>query len=283
MPLLFLPVATISLQAYFEKWLFMWLLAFSIFAGFKWLTWRRTNPAGVPLARSIAYLVAWPGMDAEAFLTRTVQPGGCFKEWVFAAAKMAFGAAMLLAAVSAKLGTRPLVSAWTGMCGTILFLHFGLFQLIALSYRRIGIDAMSLMRRPLWASSLSDFWGRGWNTAFNQLAHDLLFRPLARPMRGGAALFFTFIASGLIHDLVISLPARGGYGLPTAYFGIQGLAVLFERSRAGRRLGLNRGWRGRAFMFAVTVIPLPLLLHSPFIHNVFLPMLHAIGRQQEAL
>jgi hypothetical protein len=46
---------------------------------------------------------------------------------------------------------------------------------------------------------------------------------------------------------VITVPARGGYGLPTAYFLLQGAGLLLERSTWGRRLGLGTGIPGRAF------------------------------------
>jgi hypothetical protein len=39
----------------------------------------------------------------------------------------------------------------------------------------------------------------------------------------GWASFLVFAVSGLIHDLVISLLAGAGYGLPTSYFVAQGL------------------------------------------------------------
>jgi hypothetical protein len=58
-----------------------------------------------------------------------------------------------------------------------------------------------------------------------------------------------------MHELVISVPARGGYGGPTLYFATQGAAMLVERSRFGRRIGLGSGWQGRAFMMLVLIVP----------------------------
>jgi len=85
-----------------------------------------------------------------------------------------------------------------------------------------------------------------------------------------------FLASGLIHDLVISLPAHGGYGLPTGYFILQGLGITLERSAAGRRLGLQRGFPGWLFMFVVAAGPAFWLFHPPFVLRVILPFMHAI-------
>jgi alginate O-acetyltransferase complex protein AlgI len=163
------------------------------------------------------------------------------------------------------------------MAGAVLILHFGAFYLLSLTYRAAGIAANPLMRSPGLAVSLSDFWANRWNTGFNKLAHNFLFLPLARRAGGAWAIFFVFIASGMVHDLEISLPARGGYGLPTAYFALQGMAVLLEKSRAGAAFGLGRGWRGWLFMLVVTVSPAPILFHSAFVKNVVLPMLQAIG------
>ncbi len=58
---------------------------------------------------------------------------------------------------------------------------------------------------------------------------------------------------------------------------IQGAAVLFERSRQGRRLGLRRRTSGRLFAGAVTVLPLGLLFHVPFVTRVILPFMRAMG------
>jgi hypothetical protein len=76
---------------------------------------------------------------------------------------------------------------------------------------------------------------------------------------------------------VISVPAHGGYGLPTGYFVVQGLGVAGERSRRGRRLGLGHGWRGRLFAVLVAAGPAYWLFPPPFVHRVVLPMLAAIG------
>jgi hypothetical protein len=69
LPLLVFPAVVIALQGRMPAWVFMWTLSSVIFAGLKWMTWwkaraRVAHGAG----RSLAYLVAWPGMDAETFL-----------------------------------------------------------------------------------------------------------------------------------------------------------------------------------------------------------------------
>jgi alginate O-acetyltransferase complex protein AlgI len=91
-----------------------------------------------------------------------------------------------------------------------------------------------------------------------------------------AALLITFLISGLIHDLLISVPAGAGYGLPTAYFLLQAVGLLFERTRLGRRW-LGRPLMARCFAIAVVSLPAPLLFHTPFVKRVFLPFMVAIG------
>jgi hypothetical protein len=169
-----------------------------------------------------------------------------------------------------------LLAGWIGMVGLILLLHFGLFELLALAWQRMGRQAPPLMQQPLRASSLSDFWGRRWNTAFHELVATSLLPPLRKRYGLAGATMLIFLFSGLIHDLVISLPAGGGYGLPTSYFALQGGGLLLERSQAGRRLGLRGGWRGRLLLFALAGLPLGTLFHPPFVRQVILPFLAAI-------
>ena len=99
--------------------------------------------------------------------------------------------------------------------------------------------------------------GARWNRAFSDVARIALFRPLVRRLGVAGGTLAGFLASGMAHEIVISLPAGGGYGLPTAYFLIQGLAVLLQR-RHPRLFG-------RAFTWLAFLGPSPLLFHPAFL------------------
>ena len=133
------------------------------------------------------------------------------------------------------------------------------------------------MVKPLQSRSLSEFWGKRWNLGFRQLTYGWIFKPLQKTAGVALATLCAFFASGLIHDLVISVPARGGYGLPTAYFMIQGMGVLVERSSVGARIGLGKGIVGWAWMVVLTAGPVYWLFHPWFAMRVILPFLRAIG------
>lgn len=293
LPLVALPLSALAVHDHLPAWAFMWTLALSIYAACKWRTWWAARSAVPHRAwRSLAYLATWPGMDAAAFLQderlennqlqnnrlRNDRQAGKPRpaDWLWAAAKIALGGILLWMVARALPADLPLLRGWTGMLGTILLLHFGAFHLAALLWRSLGIAVRPLMNSPLASRSLSEFWGRRWNTGFQQLAHDLVFRPLRRKTGVAAAGFLVFVVSGLLHDLVISLPARGGYGLPTLYFALQGAGVALERSRLGRQLGLRDGWRGWLWMAVVTAAPAFWLFHRPFVCRVILPFMEAI-------
>jgi len=217
--------------------------------------WPRTALAGL-VAALVASLAAADPPDDE--------PGA-----IFAAAKTAFGAALVW--IAAPLATVPLHKGWIGLVGTIFILHFGTFHLASLAWRRAGVQAEPIMRAPILATSLGDLWGRRWNLGFHDVARELIYAPLAPRLGPAGAVFAVFLASGLVHDLVISLPAGAGFGLPTAYFALQGLGVLFERSTAGRKVA------GRVLTILVAAVPAFWLFHPPFVWKVFLPFLYAIG------
>lgn len=255
----------------------MWALAFAIYCGCKWLTWWRTPVASAPAWRQAAYLLAWPGLDAAAFLgdDSASPPRGV--EWIRAIRNVAAGLVLFFGVAHLVLPRDAYVAGWIGMTGIALFLHFGVFALLSCGWRSAGIQARPLMNDPIRSQSLGEFWGRRWNTAFRDLTHRFLFRPLTRRFGVRAGLAGGFVFSGLVHDLVISWPAGGGWGGPTLFFAIQGGGILLERTRLGARAGLGSGVAGRLFTFAALLLPAPLLFHHPFVEGIVIPFMQSVG------
>jgi hypothetical protein len=260
-------------------WVWMWCIALALFLGAKWFTVLRFlgTDQNFDRRRFAAYFFLWPGMNVRAFFAKRAVPAAKAREWLFAGGKMLLGAVLVWVGVPHVTRAHPLAAGWAGMIGVVLLLHFGFFHLLSLIWRTQGINAEPIMHSPATATSLSDFWSVRWNTAFSDLMHEYVFKDLARKIGVVRAVFAVFIVSGLLHELVISIPARSGYGLPTFYFLTQGLGVFVERSRFGRRIGLGRGLIGWCFVMLITCAPAFWLFPPSFIRNVILPMLHAIG------
>jgi len=280
LPLVSLPIVALVAAPSMARWMFMWAMTIALYAGCKWLTYSEARLyAAAPFdARAIGYLMAWPGMDAKAFLSwneRLARPTP--REWIAAVLKISTGAVLVWVGARIAFPVSMLLAGWLGMAGLVFLLHFGTFHLLSLGWRHIGVDAAPVMQNPLRSTSLAEFWGRRWNTAFHELATRFTFRPLQPIVGRAVATLLVFLASGLIHELVISVPARGGYGLPTAYFVLQGLGVAGERTLLGRQLGLGRGVRGRLFAIALAGGPAFWLFPPPFVRNIILPMLASIG------
>ncbi len=255
-------------------WVTMWALAGSLFFALKLVTLTAGDGKNGLPARALAYVTLWPGMDAGAFLfdradkAPVAHPG----ELGFAILKMLGG---LLACGWAALNADtapPMLVGWVGMVGIIFTLHFGLLHVVSWGWRRAGVTAPPIMRAPIASDSLSDFWGGRWNKAFADAARRFLFRPTVRRLGARGAGTFVFLVSGLVHEVVVSLPARGGWGGPTLYFLLQGAGMAVEKSAMGRRFGLSSGLRGWFWMALCTAGPLPLLFHAPFVHRVIVPL-----------
>jgi len=219
-------------------------------------------------------------LDARAFLSPKRLPERDrerAREWGLALIRLLVGVTLFWGVAGLISENHQILSGWVGMVGLILMLHFGAFHLLSCAWRSVGIDARPLMNHPLASVSVSEFWGRRWNTAFRDLTHRFLFRPLTPRLGPRLAILAGFVFSGLVHDVVISVPAGGGYGGPTLFFGTQAVAMFAERSRAGRAIGLGRGWRGRLFAMMVLVVPAYGLFHPPFVRNIIVPFMQALG------
>jgi alginate O-acetyltransferase complex protein AlgI len=108
-----------------------------------------------------------------------------------------------------------------------------------------------------------------------------IYRPLARKFGRSVATAIAFLFSGLAHELAISVPVKGGYGLPFLYFALHAGLVLLEQllERAGRPVE-RLGWVARLWTLGWLALPLPILFHPPFLNAVVWPL---IGMGSESI
>src|ERR1700722_5033129 len=125
-PLLVLPATALLLTpAGGPRWVYMWVLCAALFASVKWLTWRRTPAPHASLGRHLGYFLAWPGLDAKAFLRGARPHPPTAAEWLDAAAKLVAGIVILWGVLRFVPEEDELVCGWVGMIGVVLALHFG--------------------------------------------------------------------------------------------------------------------------------------------------------------
>lgn len=238
-------------------WRCMALAVAALFLGFKLATLPRAG-----IGRTLAYVVLWPGMDPRPFEGPRRPDSAVGFLIVGGALRALSGMALVATAVGSDLP--PAARAGLAAAGALLAIHMGLFDMLAAAWHRAGFAVERLCPEPWRARTLSEFWGRRWNRAFSDFARDRIHRPLTRRWGRAAATAAVFAFSGIAHELVISLPAGGGWGLPTLYFALHGALVVLEKR------GALPG--GRVLTAAAVVLPLPILFHAPFLENVLIPM-----------
>lgn len=265
LPLVGLPLCAWVYGRTQPGWILMWLLAFSLFVSCKILTGRQI-PVEVNPRDKWTYLLGWPGMDPQRFLTRSSARPFSKELGRIAVRNVLIGGGLLLVVAPRTVDT-PLLAGWLAMTGLIFMLHFGLFHLLALHWQRKGFDAEPIMNRPHLGTSLANFWGQRWNRAFQCLTWQYLFTPLRKRMPAAVALWVCFLVSGLIHELVITVPARGGYGGPTVYFLLQALGLMAERNFRTR----VRPWMMRVWTLGVVLLPAGLLFPPEFVLRIMQP------------
>jgi alginate O-acetyltransferase complex protein AlgI len=267
-------------------WLWMWFAAFAIFFGFKLLTLiglDATARQSLSLVRLAAYLFLWPGLRPGVFGQmvgeRRLHSGFL---WPNGYLQLMLGVIAIWVVPRWLPTNTPIwLRAWMGMVGFSLFVHFGLFDLLAAMWRTLGVPVEELFSNPWRSVSLTDFWSYRWNRSFSEFCRRLVFWPLARRWGTRWASFAVFVFSGFIHEIMISAPARGGYGGPMMYFIINGLAVQIETLSGWQKLTHRLPVLGRLWTMTMVLAPLPLLFHRPFQTQVVLPFLTAIGATGE--
>lgn len=227
----------------------------------------------------LAFTVGWVGMRAKPFETLGGKPVP--QAWPiirFGVSRVIAGAAVVLLAHQAvrlpwNTGlTYTLVSIML-LVGFSLILHFGLLGISAGTWRLAGVNTYVLFRQPAKATSLAEFWGKRWNLAFSEMTSMAIFRPLRNKTGSSIALMLAFLFSGLLHELALSVPVHSGYGLPTLYFFIQGIAVLVEKALVLNKYTFLQHWFwARAWVFFWLILPMPLLFHEQFIKQIVWPL-----------
>lgn len=245
------------------RWIAMWLIAGAVFFAAKTLM-LAMSPA-LQGWRRFAYLFLWPGFDARPWRGAGARSEGVPLRWFSGLPAVALGLALIEA--SGLVPCNEWGRTWIGMVGVILCLHFGAFRWLAWFWQRMGISVRPIMEAPLAAVTLSEFWGVRWNRGFRDFAQVCIGLPVAKRWGRLAALWVVLVFSGLVHELVISVPSGAGYGWPFGYFVLQAVGIMAEK-----RFCL----RGHLWVLTMTG-PLALLLfHPPFVERVMHPFLETL-------
>ena len=208
-------------------------------------------------ARTLAFFL-FPGMRPATFASRR-NVNRVHRPLIRGTLNLLAGAALFLAARA--VAPRSLLGAIAIALPAIsLMLHFGVLTLATAFWRWNGFPAEDLFRQPWRSASLAEFWSRRWNVGFSDMVAVAVQRPVGSRWGRRAAILGSFLLSGLLHEIAISVPAGGGYGLPMLYFAAHGALVAANV-------------RGRAAMWIALLAPLPILFHPPFVRAIIVPLL----------
>jgi alginate O-acetyltransferase complex protein AlgI len=239
------------------------MLAFgaATFLGMKLVVLAAARAEGtvLPTTRRLLFTFCWFGMNPRAFAHRGAPDPATARSLLRRGLRNAAAGALLLAVA------RAIAEPWAApllMVALSLGVHFGLFTGLTALFRARGFPVRLLFDAPARARSPQEFWARRWNRGFAEMTALAVHRPLQRRLGRGRALLLSFLVSGFLHEIAISLPVRAGYGLPTLYFVLQGLVARWRGGAPGRWLTLG-----------AVVLPLPLLFHPWFVEGVVVPLL----------
>lgn len=234
------------------------------------------NPQKLSFFHWVGFTFCWPGMRVSLFLKAKKEklPGAL--SLVFSGLfRIVLGLTLIFLAWWSYQKTQSIVLAtFLLLPGISLTVHFGLFNTVAGCWRFLGVDCLPLFRAPLYATSLSEFWGRRWNLAYSEMVQSSVYKPLAEKCNKTVALIASFFFSGLLHEVAISLPVNAGYGLPTLYFVTHGLLTWIERKLKAKKHPVDQykwiGWIWTSFWL---LAPILLLFHLPFLEGVVWPII----------
>jgi hypothetical protein len=156
------------------------------------------------------------------------------------------------------------------LTGLSLILHFGILNISTAMLRWGGINVTSLFKDPLRSKTLNEFWSKRWNIAFVELTTIAVLRPFRKKYGVSVAFWASFVFSGFLHEMAISLPVRNGYGKPFLYFIIQAVLIKIADNHLLKKTKNNLM---RTIIILVCLLtPVFLLFHEQFIMYVIVPL-----------
>jgi hypothetical protein len=279
-PLAVLVALSFYVRSHLPPWAFMLGFFNALLLGYKWrMLVVLRNKEWALHAKGIFNYLGWLGIDAEPFFTPpNVIHATPAKEWRWAFAKIALGAGLIWGLARLIPPTHVQMIGWVGVIGFMLLIHFGVAHVMTLMFYKKGINVLPFMREPMNSQSLNELWGKRWGpAAFSCLMRSILFRPLSIRFNATVAFAAVFVASGVMHELLMSVPVRGGYGIPMAYFVLQIPLYLFGGSLLARKLRIDKGLGGRIYTLSAFFIPLIMAFYlHPFFPRLLIPMMHAV-------
>lgn len=249
----------------------MLALIFSLFIGLKTVSVAALLPGGMPLGRWLLYSLGWVGMQPIVFMKRN-STGSWDKPLILRALGcLLLGFIWLLTVeiVGIKFGFNyhVLMLSWPAF---VFIFHGGIFPLLGAMYRQQGFGVSKVMDYPLAAKSLGNFWGARWNVVYIAMLKQAVFKPLAKKMGSNIAFIYSFLVSGVLHEVALTLPLGRGFGLPTLYFLLQAFLVMLERRFA-------KGRMGRFAVVLCLILPLPLLFTHAFLGEILRPFMYRLS------
>jgi len=221
-----------------------------------------------------AFALGWFGMRPtlfENFPSKRLNKTSYF--FVKGSSRVIFGLGMLY---GAQYIPSELAGNLVRLVGISFILHFGILNISTGFLRMAGVDVKELFIAPYKSKSLKEFWGRRWNMAFSEMTALIAYKPLKGRLGIHAAMFISFLFSGILHEIAISFPVESGYGLPLLYFLIHGIVMQAESKWAWIKKITTQPILSRFWVYFWLIIPMPLLFHEKFIEGVVNPLTNII-------
>jgi hypothetical protein len=227
----------------------------------------------------LAFALGWFGMRATPFEQLPGAPLPYGKLMIKGVIRIAIGLVLLYGSMIMEhfpIAATFFIPQLLLLVGISMILHFGILNLSTAAWRAQGVDVQELFRSPYKSTSLREFWGKRWNMAFSEMTAQVAYRPMKQHISTGQAILLSFLLSGLLHEIAISLPVNAGYGLPMLYFTLHAAAMLAEATSTGLQRFLKHPVLSRVWVIGMLIVPLPLLFHQAFILHVLTPLRHLL-------